>query len=521
MKKLKAAAALALALILALGLSSCGKENPISNEEIFDGANNIRLNGFSAEYNGSPVEEFDYTWHCDPAAVHEEDKNAPAEYHTGNKPETDAPVYIDGDLPYFPLLEESGFQLVNYDGEQEWVYYYTAEGLRQYIFATLPRLGNALPTQMMHSEEEAAHNRVLHITKAGKYVLEGNWQGQIRVELGDADDCFADENAKVEIILNGVEINCTVAPGLLFASAYECDNGWEDRSEYTAEPDLSAAGITVWIADGTENSVSGCNIYRMLKTKYKDDNSGDEIKVQKKQRKLDGAFYSCVSMVICGGEKGNGTLTVNSSFEGLDSELHLLVQGGNITINSQDDGINVNEDGVSTAMFAGGALTINAGLGAEGDGVDSNGFIAVQGGTLCINNVTPPDSALDSDCGTYYYGGTVIIDGQTQNYQKGSEIKEDGPGMPGGPGNMGPGGKPEQGGPADKPGERPENMGPGGKPEQGSPADKPGEWPENMGPGGQPGEIPEPSEGGSGQPGEMPEPPEGKPGENGANGPNS
>lgn len=43
---------------------------------------------------------------------------------------------------------------MNYDGEREWAYYYTDGENSDYIFATLPDLGNSLPAQMMHSEEE-------------------------------------------------------------------------------------------------------------------------------------------------------------------------------------------------------------------------------------------------------------------------------------------------------------------------------------------------------------------------------
>lgn len=410
---------LSLALVLAgsYGAIAARAEEPVHS---------LVLRGDTAALDGVELERFDYTWHCDPGESHDEVKNAPAEYYTGTKPETDAAAYIDHALYYFPELPESGFQLVNYDGEREWAYYYTDGEHDEYIFATLPMLGNSVPTQMMHSPEEAAQNQVLHITQPGTYVVEGQWNGQIWVELGDPDDTFADPNAKVTLILNGVDISCTVAPGVVFYSAYECDNGWEDRESYSAEVDTSDAGVTVILADGTENTVTGTNIYRMLKTKYKDENSTDPVKTQKKMRKLDAAFYSYVTMNIDGQEEGSGSLTVNSGFEGLDTELHLSILGGNITINSQDDGINVNEDHVSVVSFLGGNVTINAAQGAEGDGVDSNGFIAVDGGTLNINGIRMPDSALDSEDGVLYKGGTVVIDGETQSYQAGSTFRETG-----------------------------------------------------------------------------------------------
>lgn len=421
---LKKSFAFAMAASIALTAAGCGKkdEKELAVPGGYEDAARIVLSDTSATLNGKEIEEFDYTWHCDPSVSHDEVKNAPAEYYTGTKPETDAAVYIDHELYYYPALDESSFQLLNYDGEMEWAYYYTDGEHDDYIFATLPHLGNTLPSQMMHTEEEAAENKVLHITKPGTYILEGSWKGQVWVDLGDKDDTFTDSNAKVTLILNNADIECSVAPGLVFYSAYECDNEWESRSEWSADVDTSDAGVTVILASGSKNIVTGTNIFRMLKPVYKNPDSSDTVKVQKKMRKIDAAFYSFVSMNI----DGDGTLEVNSGFEGLDSELHLTIQGGNITINSQDDGINVNEDHVSVVNFAGGNVTINAALGAEGDGVDSNGFIAVNGGNLFVNGIVRPDSALDSEDGIYYSSGTISIDGEAQSYTSGSVFRETG-----------------------------------------------------------------------------------------------
>jgi hypothetical protein len=182
--------------------------------------------------------------------------------------------------------------------------------------------------------------------------------------------------------------------------------------------DTSNAGANVIIADGTTNNFSGENVYRMLKTKYKDDSqqSGTGVKLQKKMRKLDGAFYSYVSMNISGETKGTGVLNINAGYEGLDSELHLTLNGGNVNIFSQDDGINVNEDGVSVVTVNGGSLHILAGLGSEGDGIDSNGFLVINGGTVISMANPNSDSGLDSDRGSYINVGTVVALGSTMDW---------------------------------------------------------------------------------------------------------
>ncbi len=424
MKKL-----LLLILILSMALScfvGCTDEKNKNNtnskqeNEKIDYSNEqvLNLDGDKATLNGVDVKEFDYTWHCDPSVSHDEVKNAPAEYYTGTKPETDDAVYIDHDLNYFPSLDENGFKLQNYDGEREWVYYYTDGENNDYIFATLPTLGNKLPTQMMSTAQEAEKNKVLHITKPGTYVLQGEWKGQILIDLGDEDENFTNPQAKVTVILNGVDVTCTVAPAIVFRDIYECDNAWEERDSHSEVVDTLNAGANVVVAENTTNNFSGKNIYRMLKTTYKDENT----KVQKKMRKIDAAFYSYVSMNI----SGDGALNITSEFEGLDSELHLTINGGNITINSQDDGINVNEDNVSVLTVNGGNTTLNAALGAEGDGIDSNGFVVLNGGVLNINGITAPDSAIDSEDGIYYNAGKVVIDDKEQTYTAGSMFRETG-----------------------------------------------------------------------------------------------
>ena len=376
----------------------------------------IVLSNETVLLDGEAVPEYDYAWHADPGVVHDEVKNAPAEYYTGAKPSGDDAVYVAHDIFYYPEVPAEDFRMVFYDDEMEWVFYYPVEEYSEYIWANLPIRGDSVPTAMMHTESDAWANPVVHITQAGTYELSGTWQGQIWIDLGDQDDTFADENAKVTLILNGVDVTCTVAPALVFYSVYEADNTWEERENYSPEVDISNAGAHIIIADDSENNFTGANVYRMLKTKYKDDNSTAAVKEQKKQRKMDGAFYSFQSMLIEGQEKGNGVLNVIAGNEGLDTELHLTLNSGKVHIQSQDDGMNVNEDGVSVLTVNGGELHIVAGLGAEGDGVDSNGYLVINGGVVISAAKPQSDSGLDSDRGSYVNGGYVVATGSTMDW---------------------------------------------------------------------------------------------------------
>lgn len=412
MKKLLSvfmAASMLLCLLVFNASASSGTEHTIILSSV-DNGNGSYSN--TAVYDGVSVTEYDYTWHADPSTKHTEVKNSPAEYYTGTEP-GDESVYIAHDIVYFPELPSSGFKKVQYDDDTEWAYYYTASDYTNFIFATLPVLGNTLPTSMMHSESEAYSNAVLHITETGTYRIEGTWHGQIKIDLGD--DAVDDESCKVTLILNGVDITCTVAPAVNFYSVYECDNEWKNKESWSSDVDTTDAGANVILADGKTNNVSGANVFRMLKAKAKSDdeqsNNSKSVTLQKKLTKTDAAFYSYQSMNI----DGNGTLNITSTYEGLDSELHLSINGGNINIYSQDDGINVNEDKVSVLAFNGGCTHIFAGLGSEGDGIDSNGYLVVNGGTLVSMAKPQSDSGLDSDCGTYIHGGNVVALGSTMD----------------------------------------------------------------------------------------------------------
>ena len=255
-----------------------------------------------------------------------------------------------------------------------------------------------------HSAEDAAAVSVVHITQAGTYRLTGSISaGQVWVDLGE--DATDDASAQVRLVFDNLDITCEVAPAVVFRRVYECDGDWSADAA-SATVDISDAGAVVVIADGSVNNVTGSHVARI----YKDNEE------QKKLWKIDGAFYSFMSMNIEGEQDGTGVLNITADNEGLDSELHLTLNGGNVSIASQDDGINTNEDGVSVTTINGGTLHIVAGLGDEGDGIDSNGFLVINGGTVISMANPRSDSGLDSDMGSYINGGTVVALGSTMDW---------------------------------------------------------------------------------------------------------
>ena len=252
-----------------------------------------------------------------------------------------------------------------------------------------------------HSAEEAAACTVVNITESGTYRISGKLsEGQIRVDLGE--EAVTDPKSVVTLVLDNVDISCSVAPAVLFMNVYECDGEWSTETA-TGDVDTSAAGANIVIEDGSINNINGSHVAKIFK------DNADE----KKLWKQDGAFYSYMSMNIDGND---GILNINGDNEGLDTELHLPVNGGVINITSRDDGMNTNEDGVSVTTINGGTVHILGGLGAEGDGIDSNGWLVINGGTVIASANPASDSGLDSDMGSYINGGTVVAFGSTMDW---------------------------------------------------------------------------------------------------------
>ena len=267
-----------------------------------------------------------------------------------------------------------------------------------------------------HSQEEADVHTVVHITEPGTYSLSGSLSaGQIAIDLGK--EAEEDPEAVVNLILDNVDITCSVAPAVIFYHVYEC--GSEDEETAVKDVDTSAAGANVYLADDSVNNVNGSYVARIYK-EYTLSEDGTEVVDNKKLHKYDGAFYSKMSMNVNG---DTGILNIKAENEGLDTEMHLTLNGGNINITAGNDGINTNEDGVSVTTINGGALNIVVdGTTGEGDGIDSNGWIVINGGSIssyaCGFSM---DAGIDSDMGIYINGGDIVSTGNMFDFIEGGE----------------------------------------------------------------------------------------------------
>ncbi len=131
-------------------------------------------------------------------------------------------------------------------------------------------------------------------------------------------------------------------------------------------------------------------------------------------------------------EIDDGTFNITAQ-EGLEG-TYVKINGGDITISASDDGVNAankSTDYSVTFEMNGGSLTISMGQG-DTDGIDSNGNLYINGGTLTITGQSP----FDYDGEAKYTGGKIIINGSET-----TEITNQFAGEMGGPGGQQQGGR--------------------------------------------------------------------------------
>ena len=112
----------------------------------------------------------------------------------------------------------------------------------------------------------------------------------------------------------------------------------------------------------------------------------------------------------------DGEVKITNSYEGIEG-YKINLEGGKITVNASDDGINVGGGNDSSGMQggrdkfdqdSGGLLTISGGeiyVNADGDGLDSNGSIKMSGGVVHV------DGPTNNGNGALDYNGTFDITG--------------------------------------------------------------------------------------------------------------
>ncbi len=168
------------------------------------------------------------------------------------------------------------------------------------------------------------------LSNSGKYVITGSLNdGSVIVD--------ANENSKVWILFDGVDISCS-----------------DDACFRVNEADK----VFLTLADGSENILTG----------------GDTLSDEALEDKTYGVIFAHDDLSI----NGNGSLEIEANYKhGIKANDDLVITGGSITISAPGDGIHVND----SVRIREAALTINA----EDDGIHSDGFFYMESGTVLIN----------------------------------------------------------------------------------------------------------------------------------------
>ena len=192
------------------------------------------------------------------------------------------------------------------------------------------------------------------IDKGGEYTIEGSFNHSIVV----------DSTEKVTLNLNNVLINSDITAAI--------------GNKGTGE-------LVINVLDGTTN---------VLK-----DNGSSE---------LDGCIYSTGNLTI----EGTGKLEVYGNQEEGEG---IATTDANITINGGEIYIECNDDGINTGGDNGGLITINGGniiVKASGDGIDSNKDLVINGGKLyTVGSSKGGDAGIDTDGKFEINGGEIIAIG--------------------------------------------------------------------------------------------------------------
>ena len=294
---------------------------------------------------------------------------------------------------------------------------------------------------------EVVDNTEINITKEGVYVISGTASNvTINVEAGDEE--------KVQLVLDNLNISnedkecihvesadkvfvTTSSQSNLVYSASDTENATgaifsRDDIVFNGNGaltiDSSYNGIVgkddVKITGGTYNITSGKNGIRAndsicivggtinieagsdgLHAENSDDDSKGYIYINSCTINItakDDAIHATSIAQVNG-----GTINVTAG-EGVEGTF-VQINGGTFTINGVDDGINAaRKSSAYTPTFEmnDGYLTINMSQG-DTDGIDSNGNIIINSGTIEVNG----SSTFDYDGEAIKNGGTIIING--------------------------------------------------------------------------------------------------------------
>lgn len=267
----------------------------------------------------------------------------------------------------------------------------------------------------------------VYITLGGNYVLSGTLSdGSVIVN--------APSNAKVRLLLNGVDINASDTAALYVEQADKTIVTLADNSENTitcgsafdenektdgavySKDDLSFNGSGTLNVNAEYKHGIVCNDdLVMVNLTLNVTAPQDTIHANDSVRLKD------VDFNLSAGDDGitvsnddesdylyiaSGNIVIDECYEGLEA-TDIIVDGGTITIYPEDDGLN----SMSLMTVNDGSITVLNTKGNDADGFDSNGSIVINGGEIYISLQNSASNSV-FDYGSEN-GGELIINGGT------------------------------------------------------------------------------------------------------------
>ena len=311
-------------------------------------------------------------------------------------------------------------------------------------------------TQTADLSEAAAYTvtdgQDIHITAAGIYVLTGTASNAtVYVEAGKED--------KVQLVLDNLNVTNSSFPviygktadklfvttsgdsSLAVTGTFTADGETKTNGVIFSKTDLTLNGTASLTISSTENGIVSKDDLKItggvytVTAKSKAIDANDSIRIADGTLNLtagtDGLhaennddaqkgyiYIGGGSITIYAGDDGvhatsvvqidGGTLSIQAA-EGIEG-TYIQLNGGTLSIQATDDGINAGRKSSAytpTVEINNGDITVTMGAG-DTDGIDSNGNIIVNGGTIRVTG----NSTFDYDGAAQYNGGIIIANGQ-------------------------------------------------------------------------------------------------------------
>ena len=311
-------------------------------------------------------------------------------------------------------------------------------------------------------------NSVVTINAPGEYALSGTLtNGQVVVNVGDEEEVqlalnnveITNDSGSAILVQNAEKVVITLVEGTVntitdSANYTDLDEDGEPDAAIFAHDDLTINGsgsLTVYAnySDGIESrddlkitggkiSVSAVDIGLFGNNSFEMEAAAVVITAGGDTIHSDGdILIESGTLTLNSGDDGmhaDGTLTINdgtiviqNSCEGLEA-TNVLINGGNINIIASDDGINGaggndnsgkagkgpqdNFTGSQCVIsINGGTITIAAATSGNGDGLDANGSITINGGNVVIKVPSSYHdySNIDYNATYSFIGGSVRL----------------------------------------------------------------------------------------------------------------